>query len=321
MSSKEYYAPFASNKSSDYDENALAGQFDLPKTDVTSPRGDYLHGSTENKLATNDKSRNSASAISHPAFASETLGSSTAKPQAVDSLFDQPGTAASVASNSRQTPPYGTTSPIDQSFTVNNIEQLTAGTSQVAQPMTVQPGQTPFDAGMSLYSQQPNAAQSTLAMGQPTPPAYAPNSQLQDTNPTNSYMNMAPSNTVPQMVASAQGTGYVGNSPDYTNLLATGPAGNPSTGFPNPTATPTAGVPVQQQPAVAPGYQQPMQQPSIVNPSTTYTGTGSMYGTSYNNNVMTSQVPTTQQPVNGAYQSGFNYYAPTSDSYQPGSVY
>ena len=330
MSSKEYFAPFGPAKSSDYDENALASQFDLPKTDVSSPRGDYLHGSTESKLAANDKSRASTSVTGHPAFASEAVDRSTAKPQSADSLFDQPGTAVAAASNTRQTPQYGTTSPIEQGFGTNNMGQLTANASPTMQPMTVQPGQTPFDAGTPSYGQQPDATQSTFAMGQPTSPAYIPSSQLQGASPTNASMNMTPmTNTTPQMVASAHGTGYVGNSPDYGNLLATGPTtgpttgltANPATGFPNPTATPMQGVPVQQQPATTPGYQQPMQ-PSVVNPSTTYTYTDPMYGAPYNNNnVMTPQTQATQQPVNGAYQSGFNYFAPTSDTYQPGGVY
>ena len=360
--SKEYHAPFASkDKSPDYDENALASQFDLPKTDVTSPRGDYLHSSTETRVASNDRSRASASATGHPAFTSEAVDRSTAKPQSVDSLFDQPGTAVAATSNSRQTPQYGSTSPIEQGFvTNNNMGQLTTAASPTMQPMTMQPGQTPFDTGTPLYGQQPNAAQSTFAMGQPTPPVYDPNLQLQGASPANATMNMVPSNTTPQMVASAQGTGgYVGNSPDYTNLLSTvGPVANPATGFPNPTATPMQGVPMQQQPAATPGYQptmqqptttpmqsvpvqqqptvtpgyqpamqQPMQQPSMVNPSTTYTYTDPMYGAPYNNNnVMTPQTsatqqPATQQPINGAYQSGFNSYAPTSDTYQPGGVY
>ena len=324
MSSKKYFAPFAPAKSPDYDENALASQFDLPKTDVTSPRGDYLHGSTENKLAANDKARDSSSVTGHPAFGSDTSIKPTAKPQTADSLFDQPETAVAATSNTRQTPQYGTTSPIEQGFTANNIGQLAAGTSQVTQPTTVQPNQIPFDAG-TLYNQHPNASPSTYAMGQPTPQVYDPNSQLQGANSANAYMNMTPSNTTPQMVASAQGTGYVGNSPDYTNLLATGPTtgptANPTTGFPNPTVTPMTGVPVQQQPSVTTGHQQPMQ-PSIVNPSTTYTNTDSIYGTPYNNNnVMTPQTPAMQQPVNGSYQSGFNYFAPTSDTYQPGGVY
>lgn len=284
FSSWEFYNPFSrSNAGSDYDETALAQQFqplndphDLPKVDVAS-HGDYLQESRGTRLLVN----------SVP----------PAKPQAVDSLFDQSGTSNAMASNS-QTPQYGTVSPIDQGFgtsggdmglQANNspmnvgtqIGPYSPGASQ-GQPQghmtTANPndgmyagmmagqsqrqmgqgqlGQQPFNAGTPMFGQQPDASQT----------AYNP-SPMQGPNGVTPYNGMtSPNNS--QQIASAQGTGYVGQTFDYGNTQNDMSYGmtmpnTPVTGFPNPTVPSMTGNPGMTL-DYSQGYQPQGTQPGVV---------------------------------------------------------
>ena len=185
-----------------------------------------------------------------------------------------------------------------------NQPQAVPGTpfdqSGFGQPGMGQPGQqyaTPAQPNMMV--QNPNQPQaSAMGTGDPLYGGFA--------NPA-----MPASTTSPQMVASTQGSGYVGQ--DFG-------AGNP--GFSNPAA----GVPAQGT----------MQQGTVPNntamPNGQWADPG--FGTNgYNNPAVqpspqatpatqnvTNQPFPVQQPANTGYQNGFNYFGPTTgDAYRPGA--
>ena len=347
MSSKEYHAPFGPKDSSDYDDSALAKQFndpyDLPKTNVNTPPDGYLNNkSKEIRLSANesDQKVNSNSLFdSNSALArnSDSTGSSvaTAKPQAAGSLFDQTGTP-SVAASTAQAHQYGTVSPIDQGFATTGTMGAMASNSP-ANP-TVNPQVGTYSAA---------AQYAGPAAGQPgQQPMQGMAGTMQASNPT--YNNSGP-----QMVASTQGTGY-GQGMDYMSTpMATPPGmgtGAVTGGYPA-QAAPVQGMPAQGSYVPAdptmqgyPAGQQPVQtqpggvyypngqsvqpgQSGLSNPSAVYptTDSTSAYPSSTlfpQSPVIQQQQPVQQQPVNGTYQGGFNSFAPTGDDgYRPGGSY
>ena len=370
VTSKDYFAPFASNESreaSDYDDAALARQIndspELPKTDIAAPRDGYLN-SRETRVADNS-GRKASDSYSDPLKKSEqstslTFGE-TARVQPAQNMFNQTSSTAS------QTPAhtYGTTSPVDTGFNPSN------GTSQFAsnqvQPdayaantpitysATPQGGVTGVVSGTGMvaatspnnqFSATPNDPVYTYG-GQPTYQAAATTAapQGQMGNPASSpvgsspYNGMYSTNPTPQMVASNQGTGYVGQPLDYN--LITPSQGMPVNGAPSTTqgtmTNPQGQTYPQGSPVTsgnAPLYQSSgMQNPSaagVPNPNSSMMvpqNTQQPYG------VQQQPYGTQQQPyygqtypaastVNQANQvnsGGFSSFTATSDdSYRPG---